>query len=107
MGIHISNPGGTKIATGTYTGDGNATQAIVIGFKPKAVSIYDSSNPEFWFATADIDIRGDVIIAEYETHALGTHVSSLNANGFSVVAVGAQTDFPNVAAETYAFVAWG
>lgn len=40
MGLSVNNPLSYFTKTGTYTGDGNPTQLISIGFKPKMVFIY-------------------------------------------------------------------
>ena len=102
----------SKIATGTYTGDGAATQAITgVGFRPKLVIIYrplDSGN------TPGFKIDADTTSALYYRTALTSYIYqddaiiSLDADGFTV---GDSTPIFintfNVNAQVYTYTAWG
>ena len=95
------------IKTGTYTGDGAATQAITgVGFRPSALftfKLVDSSNHGGFVKTTamgeyarQIDING-----RYKVD----HIISLDADGFTV---GDCTGFSNMTNESgivYAYIA--
>jgi hypothetical protein len=104
--------GGTaELATGTYTGDGNATQAITgVGFQPNAVIIHqqvNSVNPGAPMVSTDQDsgntllTSGSVNVASY----LGDHVVSLDVGGFTVGDGTSSANRANVSARPYAYIA--
>ena len=87
MNAGISIPTGARIQTGTYTGDGNATQAITgVGFKPKFMMAYGNFTGTniLWKMTQDVlnalDIDVNAPVCAYETG----NIISFNTNGFTV-----------------------
>jgi len=75
------------IATGTYTGDGAATQAIVgVGFQPKFVIVYEQRVLQPPCYKSD----QDGLLALFWNFGLGRwiylpdHIISLDADGFTV-----------------------
>jgi len=102
--------GGTsaaRIATGTYTGNGAATQAITgVGFQPKRVEIYpqvDATNPE----TPIIKTNQDGTKSRYHSAYKDDHVVSLDSNGFTVGDGTGDTNYCNVSSRVYTYVAFG
>lgn len=109
----LLNLGFIRMVTGTYTGNGAATQAITgVGFQPKLVMIYqqvavtedvyiktdqDGTRTKFYDGGgADWEWRDDMII-------------SLDADGFTV---GDGTGWPsgwspNIAAAVCTYICWG
>lgn len=88
------------LRVGTYTGDGAASQAIVIasGYKPDYLLIIGNTE-NCW---RSIDMTGDeAIIWKNSTKKTGL-VLSMDANGFTVGSDGAT----NTGAQVYHFIAW-
>ena len=104
---------GVCIATGSYTGDGNATQAMIgVGFLPRLLMVYsrdavlpnqikgwksdiDGLNAYFWWNGGDRwRWKPDYII-------------SLNADGFTVGdGTGDIGNLYNILNVTYSYIAW-
>lgn len=112
---HASSPAGDglQVATGTYTGDGAATQAIVgIGFQPTFVIVYNSTVGQVFL---DVCYKTDVdgIFTQYTSAGTAgryevDHIISLDADGFTV---GDGTGAPwgnvcNIADTGYVFIAF-
>lgn len=108
--------GGTSIVTGTYTGDGATTQAIVgVGFIPRAVQIYVQSDvaqplgyPMGWKTNQD---GVNAFLPHYETGNVyeADHIVSLDVDGFTV-GDGTATvwgNVLNVLGRVYAYACWG
>jgi len=89
------------IKTGTYTGDGGATQAITgVGFTPYHITILPQLDPQvegFTPAKSGVDDAGDAAfyILQFQIFGYGNndHILSLDADGFTV---GDGTGFRNV-----------
>lgn len=79
--------GKTSIVYGTYTGDGNPSQNINLGFQPKAVlsmrpdgSTYISGSPPYYYG--GLALPGNPVVAK---SAQGSqNVISINSSGFTV-----------------------
>ena len=107
----VAPAGGAKFKTGTYTGNGNSTQAITgVGFQPKFVLIYDhtlSGAPNLLFKT-DQDglyafylwLYGSSSNFNYATDV----VVSLDADGFTV---GNSGTIANTNGNVYTYIAFG
>lgn len=98
-----------KFATGTYTGDGAATQAIAgVGFQPKFVIIYqqvDSVDSPGW--EADVDVGFTLTwwanVYNYSTD----HIVSLDADGFTVGDGTGLINIFNILDVVYSYVCFG
>jgi len=86
-----SPSGGVQIATGTYTGDGAATQAITgVGFQPRFVMIW-CTNPD-QAERRTLGLKADVDGINAGAHGAGIAalryssdlIISLDADGFTV-----------------------
>ncbi|MCJ7560481.1 hypothetical protein MUO79_07665 [Candidatus Bathyarchaeota archaeon] len=83
---------GGNLATGTYTGDGAATQAIVgVGFRPRFVQIYDHLNPNDVFTSLPWKTSSDAtetwfipVIGANNYRYENDQIISLDADGFTV-----------------------
>ena len=118
---HLANTGqGTatlaRTKTGTYTGDGNATQAITgVNFKPKYVRIWkevnDGDDIDIWETTPEIndDLTGGAAAQWDPTNNAWTlesdRIVSLDADGFTVGDGGGND--PNVDEQDYNYLAMG
>lgn len=93
-----------NVKTGTYTGDGNATQAIVgVGCAPKFVLVgrYNSGSVEAQDITTTQLIASTFSVRVTDGATLTTEFSALDADGFTV-----KTNL-NVNLGTYYYVAFG
>lgn len=82
----FQDAGGTEVATGSYTGDGNTTQAITgVGFQPKYVHILRNGQQpiETYADFIDLDVTDGMSIrlAQYSNT---DYIRSLDADGFTV-----------------------
>lgn len=104
----------SKIATGNYTGNGAATQAIVgVGFQPISLIIYanvDSVNRCIGFKIA----QDGNFCHIYRTTSLGyiydvsgDHIISLDADGFTVGDGTGEVNAFNINARVYTYIAFG
>tara|TARA_Y100000310_G_scaffold133883_2_gene132855 strand:+ start:3486 stop:3782 length:297 start_codon:yes stop_codon:yes gene_type:complete len=94
----------SDFAVGTYTGDGNGTQAITgVGFLPKFVIIgrYNSGGAEAQVITTTELIANPFSVGLNSGSTFATHIASLDADGFTV-----DTNL-NVNTGTYWWVALG
>lgn len=101
------------LVTGTYTGNGAATQAITgLGFKPRAVLIYPN-------ATSGVNVGQFTKTDRDGTFAFGTLVTggavdgaktdqiiSLDSDGFTVGDGTGSANVLNINLSTYTFMAW-
>jgi len=108
-----------RIATGSYTGDGSTGQAITgVGFRPKYVKIWThptALSSEYIFEKLDqswgdwsyyhIDVV-PVGAGDHAHRADGSHINSLDADGFTVDDAGADLD-PNANGVVYDYLALG
>lgn len=90
-----------RVQRGTYTGDGAASQAVAVGFRPQCVFIANASavarNALF------VDSPDDNEVGDFFTPATGTSTSvDMTATGFTVGAVNL-----NIAAQVYRWIAFG
>ena len=102
--------GFSRMATGTYTGNGAATQAIIgIGFQPKFVIVYRKAD-----ATYDIGLNRDGTEAKFFDFPVSTwryetdQIVSLDADGFTVgdgTPLGVNVF--NILATNYTYIAFG
>jgi len=104
-----SGAGGSQFASGTYTGDGNATQAITgVGFQPKLLHVYSHTHGGVYLIIkSDNDGLNAAVIADgiYKPDI----IISLDTDGFTVgdgtgVAAGNQANINNT---DYSWQAWG
>ena len=105
-----SPSGGLQFATGTYTGDGAATQIIIgVGFQPKFVWIWRQVDIENDIPAMKADVDG--LFAELWLWNVGhgyktDMIISLDADGFTV---GDGTGYGNVlntVGQTYTYNCW-
>jgi len=109
-----SPSGGLWFATGTYTGNGAATQAIVgVGFQPRFVLMYGQSDPGGLIVEGDKTDRDGVNASWWDPAIPGWRyeadaIISLDADGFTV---GDGTPFGankfNILNVVYSFMCWG
>jgi hypothetical protein len=105
--------GGMQMATGTYTGDGAATQAIVgLGFQPKFLIIYRRDDSVWFDRLHKADVDG--LLAMFNFSASGNQYCpdtgiSLDADGFTVGdGTGCATgNVFNINEEDYTYIAFG
>lgn len=109
MGCRLSTPRGLRITSGSYTGDGNATQAITgLPFTPLYVWIHQKTPnyPAGLRANADTNAFGFDVGAL--TSVYGDYIHSLDTAGFTVTNTAiAAADNLNKAAQTYTYIALG
>ncbi len=95
------------IKTGTYTGNGNATQAITgVGFVPTALFIFKMADASNWGGYVKTTEMGAYARQIYNNGRYKVdHIISLDADGFTV---GDSTPFSNQVNENgavYAYIA--
>jgi len=99
---------GVKLATGAYTGDGNATQAVTgVGFQPKVIRILEKSAG---YATFADDQMGGYTHTKYFTGDFYDNdtVISLDSDGFTVGdGTPSSVNQTNQNAQAYAYECWG
>ncbi|MBW1713402.1 MAG: hypothetical protein JRJ59_09680 [Deltaproteobacteria bacterium] len=96
---------GSQTATGTYTGDGNTTQAITgLGFQPKSLIVYlKVGNFPVFIKTDQDSARTQVLRDGTQNFAWDLNtIISLDADGFTV----GNQNFINNAAVSYTYSAW-
>lgn len=99
-----------KMATGTYTGDGNATKGITgVGFQPKYVRIFCHGASYIGVRCEKTDqdgvysMGGDVNLVQY----LADGIISLDADGFTVGdGTGWAANWWNLNNNVYTYIAW-
>ena len=101
-----------RIKTGTYAGDGAATQAITgVGFQPKTIIIYHQTPARLQGYGVKTDQDG--ANALYLDMALGgiryvtDMIISLDPDGFTVGDGTGNANYFNINTITYTFIAWG
>lgn len=108
-----------RIKTGTYTGDGEVSQAITgVGFQVKALWIAVRQTAEVSFTEREVLMTTDVIVDDIAAGAhlnfavdnqvdlLDNGIIALGSDGFTVDDNGADED-PNTLNETYNYYALG
>jgi len=100
------------MATGTYTGDGNATQGITgVGFQPRVVQIYPQTFGAMTGPCSKTDQDGlrtkfhDIPGAQW--HWVLDFIISLDADGFTVGDGTGYGNVLNLAPIVYTYIAWG
>ena len=100
-----------RITTGTYTGDGAATQQIRgVGFQPKFVIVYRQFN-----AVGDIAHKSDQdgTMTKYVDFTIGQttyaddHIISLDPDGFTVGDGTLDANRFNINLQVYTYIAFG
>lgn len=100
-------------ATGTYVGNGAATQAIVgVGFQPKGIIIYEQRDVNLF--TPQYKITQDGLWCDLFAGLLGGFfdyrdvdmIISLDADGFTVGNGASWNNTVNINAVTYAYIAF-
>ena len=100
-----------RIKTGTYTGDGAATQAIVgVGFQPKLVIIHkqipgQNVYDQGWKTSSD-GINTMFVQADAGFRYGDDHIISLDADGFTVGDGTGWANVFNINAIDYAYIAF-
>jgi len=108
MGIKFTQATGTQLATGVYTGDGNATQVITgLNFAPRGVMIYRQATSTIGLRTTG-DTAAWFSVIPAASFSYGTQISGLTAGGFTVsnVFVAGENGLNN-STSLYSFMAWG
>lgn len=103
----------SKFVTGTYIGNGAATQAIVgVGFQPKAVISWEQTDPSW--GTPQYKITQDGLQANYYGQGITSYlyeadeIISLDADGFTVGdGTPAGANYANINLVTYTYIAFG
>lgn len=98
---------GPDLFVGTYTGDGNATKAIIgVGFTPAYVMIYRGGQVAGWKTSSD-GVNSRVMQNGQVPRYTTDHIISLDADGFTVGDGTAQPygNVMNVGARVYTYVA--
>ena len=103
-----------RIATGTYTGDGNATQAITgVGFEPVFLKIWErlAVNNDIWrWETTDQLLTSSLAVEESDGDdspvMRDDRIVSLDSDGFTV-GDGATGSQPNASGVVYSYLAIG
>lgn len=92
------------MATGTYTGNGNATQAITgVGFQPRVVWIYPQEDAAWFIKTNQDGTKSKASYQRFEDD----HIVSFDSNGFTVGdGTGSAANYMNVSGRNYTFIAW-
>ena len=99
------------MATGNYTGNGAATQAIAgAGFQPEFVIVYKTSTAQHdhdWALKSNLDgLNASVWYAGDNTRYEADQVISLDVDGFTVGDGTISTNICNVNLMTYTFIAF-
>ena len=90
--------------TGTYEGDGNATQAVTgIGFQPKYVRIYPQNGNPYAFK-CDQDGTYAMVAQHYEWRE--DMIISFESDGFTVGDGTGYANILNLNGVIYSYVAW-
>jgi len=108
--ITAGGGGGTKLATGSYTGNGGATQAITgVGFQPKVLYASVRTAGAGWEAKkTDVDGTAAKLLWHTTFVYENDHIISLDADGFTVGdGTGGVGNAMNAAARVCTFVALG
>ena len=96
----------SRMATGTYTGDGNATQAITgVGFQPDVVSLYvqlDASAGGDWWKTDQDGTKSRSRSFQWNDDM----IISLDSDGFTVGDGTGEANELNVNTRVYTYIAW-
>ena len=96
----FTNPANTRIATGSYTGDGTDPRTISVGFTPKFVVVFDVTNTAVYFMNEN---RTFWIVGGSSTFNSSTTYKT-TTNGFIV---GVTTIEPNKASRAFEWAAIG
>jgi hypothetical protein len=101
--------GGIQMKTGTYVGDGNASQSITgVGFQPKVLIVFSQapgSTPD-GFLTTDQDAGWTRLFRASATNYNQTVITSLDPDGFTVDLT-ITPESPNESGVTYTYIALG
>jgi len=75
----------TVVRRGTYVGDGNATQNIVLSTRPKFIKIYGEDGVCAWISDSDVYTKMHYVNTQGAVK-FGTHISAITINdtGFTV-----------------------
>lgn len=108
--MSYNSPSQSRVHSGLYTGDGNATRAITgVGFKPKGVHIYEDDTALF---KADA-MRVENAVKAFYRDGSGTMVQntdtivSFDGDGFTVGDGTGASNTMNIINSRYAYIAWG
>ena len=112
--------GAGKIVTGKYTGDGNASMTINLGFTPKAVLLYARDRNSLFDSYYGVNpsntddnkstlcLQGETIVCE------ANNVISVSGNSFTVYYLSSSNKYgtsvfiyANVSGETFNYIAFG
>lgn len=105
--VPVIQTGGSRFATGTYTGNGAATQAVTgIPFQPRALIVYTQTVGLTSMAAFKNDLDGTSSYTLTSGFA-PDHIISLDANGFTVGDGTGSTNQFNVNLRLYTYMAWG
>lgn len=95
----------SPLVTGTYTGNGESSKAITLGFRPKAVLVFQSGSALF-----SDDSNGSRSLFAVAAGSKGSKGLSITDSGFSVTNANTTaygvTAAVNSLAQTYAYAAW-
>ena len=94
----------TRISVGTYTGDGNTTQAITgVGFQPQVVVIYGHTNAYEMVVKSDQDSTSSFRIGT--SQFLTDLIISLDSDGFTVGDATSGGSNPNANTIVFTYIA--
>jgi hypothetical protein len=100
---------GSRMATGTYTGDGNATQAITgVGFQPDFLFVtHETASASESYYKSDQNtnsINHNSTVSANNGSA--DHIVSLDSDGFTVGDGTGTSNAMNVNTRVYTYIAW-
>lgn len=86
--MQVVNITGARTKSGSYTGDGQASQTISgIGFKPVMLIVSSASNPYYFFVAHGADINGESQVIDVfngNQDYISDMITNLGNNTFSV-----------------------
>jgi len=101
-----TSAGTARIATGTYSGDGNANQAITTGFKVKHIFVSVATPAARMWGDAN-DTGGNMAQDGGAFFIATNYFIITGSNGFTVTNEAIDTGSFNDAGLTYFYTAWG
>lgn len=105
--------GGAGPTVGTYTGDGETTRTISIGYKPKNIFVFGASSTELVTGGQIANVRMAVVVTDNDGNARYSDGIALTEDGFMVVNMSKEVTPPsasrpqlNLSGKVYAYITW-
>lgn len=105
--------GGAGPTVGTYTGDGETTRTISIGYKPKNIFVFGASSTELVTGGQIANVRMAVVVTDNDGNARYSDGIALTEDGFMVVNMANGITPPsasrpqlNLSGKVYAYITW-